>query len=204
MKPISEYNFREIVGKYVRFKITDPSIIDPNYDEFMAFCYADIDQGISLNVWGGIKNNEFYISHNCGVTLRYSDDIVLDMYEMTDENIMQYDLAVYERHTPYWIEKIREDTDYDLFRSKQFPDDLLLPTQTIINNENVGESIWIRPCRIKEDCLIGRTIEEGNIIHINEEVFIFKNLKDDRFPIIAVTNSWLNYLNQNKGGTNEE
>jgi hypothetical protein len=203
MKPISEYNFREIVGKQVKLTIKNPSIIDPDYDVFVGLCYADIEAGISFHIYGGIKDEEFALLNSCIATLRYSDDINLELYKITDEGILDSDLNFLSIYHPYWIKKMRDDTDYDPFRSKQFPDDLLLPTQTIIDNKAVGEYLWIRPVKMGEDCVIGTTIENGNIIPIDTKVAIYKNLMDDKYPIIAVTNSWLQYLisKNDKGGT---
>lgn len=203
MKPISEYNFREIVGKLVKLTVKNPNVIDPEYNVFVGLCYADMEAGISFRIYGGIKDGEFGELHGLSVTLRYSEDINLELYETADEEMIEgsrFDLSIYH---PYWIKKMRDDIDYDPFRSKQFPDDLLLPTQTIVDNKAVGEYLWIRPVKMGEDCVIGTTIENGNIIPIDTKVAIYKNLMDDKYPIIAVTNSWLQYLisKNDKGGT---
>lgn len=203
MKPISEYNFREIVGKLVKLTVKNPNVIDPDYNIFVGLCYVDMEAGISFRIYGGIKDGEFSKLNGLSVTLRYSEDISLELYETADEEMIEgsrFDLSIYH---PYWIEEMRNDTDYDPFRSKQFPDDLLLPTQTIVDNKAVGEYLWIRPVKMGKDCVIGTTIENGNIIPIDTKVAIYKNSMDDKYPIIAVTNSWLQYLisKNDKGGT---
>ena len=197
MKPISEYNFREIVGKFVILQVDNPQAIDPNYDLFVAYCYIDMDVGISFKIYGGYTNNKIDTFSTKAITLRYFENIKLDLYELITDEMKEYSKNIENIYTPNWILSVREKTFLDEIRSKQFPDDILVPCRTIIDGKQVEELLWIRPTEIFDNYLIAKSIEDGKNILKGEEVAVFTIPNNNDFLIIAATNEWLELFNKN-------
>jgi len=191
MKPIGEYNFREIVGKFVILQVDNPQIIDPNYDLFIAYCYIDMEAGISFSVYGGYKEEQIDIFKTKTIIIRYSENIKLKIYELITDEMKEYAENIENIYTPDWITSIRNNKDLDKVRSEQFPDDILVPCQTVVDDKQVGEYLWVRPIGISDDFLIAKSIEDGEKISKNEEFIVLIDPDRNDFSIIAVTSEWV-------------
>lgn len=201
MKPISEYNFREIVGKFVFF---ENKKINPEYGKCVGYCYIDNEAGISINVFGKIMaNDDIEIISDAMYTIRYSPDFIIDVSSETNEDEIFKELknkfnAVYNSGN---ITEIRNITDLDPYRDNKFPDDLLLTTATLYENKIYFESLWIRTEHIDKDGnIFGKTIENGKKILKDSIVTIIDNKilggKEvfDLPDIIAIDQKVANYL----------
>lgn len=171
MKPISEYGFREIVGKFVVVQI---KLDTSNCDSYIGYCYIDIEQGMSIKILGALAT-EINISDTEVITLRcskelnveiYSGEITKDMQELAD--------AIEKTYTPSWIHIARDNKEYDPYRDIIFPDDLLIPVRTKIDGEGYEELIWVRPVRFYNNRLYGITIEDGQWVPRDTVLVILK------------------------------
>jgi len=204
MKKITDFSFRDIVGKYVLIS-DERKMIDRDlgYEEYVAYCYIDVDRGISFKVYAGIKdgNIDFIYYDNPystkSITLRYSAVGKLEVYNSVTADMEKQASEIESIYTPEWIVKtgIRDDLDFDPFRDKVYPDDLLIPVHTLKNGKQIREDLWVRPTRIYEHRLVGKTIESGKVISCGEELAILKS-GEEKCPVFGVTAEWLQYYNQ--------
>ena len=187
MKPISEYNFREIVG---HFTLIQGVIIDPQYDKYLGYCYIDQGEGISFRILSMINDNSVKDTYDEFVILRYNKEIELDIYEPSDTIVRSLTNKIDEIYKSNINSFYRDKREYDPYRDKVFPDDLLLLTFITVNDKIESEPIWIRPSKTIEDNVIGITIEDGKYIHRNTQVIIlnkeviFKNDNGESIPSI--------------------
>lgn len=208
MKPISEYNFREIVGQFVII-YDETDLISSKYNSFVAYCYIDIDAGMSFKIYGGLKNDEIF-DINKIITIRYSDELIIETYDILTDDMESFALAIDRVYTPNWIINLRDDTDFDSYRDTQFPDDIIIPVLTDYNDPSKGEYLWVRPVELQNNRIIVKTIEDGKIIPKGLQALLIKEINENNEVIIfAATASWLEKYNdeiekQNQGGTNEK
>ncbi len=165
MKIIAEYSFRDLVGHFFKMRFIDGRRLpDCDYDEYIIYGYIDVEAGITLEVIGGNKDGKLYRDPGSSTKIRYSEYIELEPYENPDKDMLNVADFIEENYTPDWIGPVREDERFDPYRDKVFPDDLLIPVNTIIDGERVHELLWIRPETIHRDMLLGMTIEPGRVI----------------------------------------
>jgi len=202
MKPITEYNFREIMDRFVIINIPNVENLDLEYENYVAYCYIDTENGISFSVYGGYKDGNIYKMNNGLLIIRYSDSFKLEIYNSPTEEMNQRASQMKELYTMSdWIEKVRLDTRYDRYRDNAFPDDMLLIVRTpkdasYDNYDQIEEVLWTRPISILNNGdLIGITIEDGAYIKKNSIVWIWENTDEDN-TIVAVTEDWINMLNK--------
>ena len=95
-----------------------------------------------------------------------------------------------ENYTPEWIGPVRENPVYDPYRDKAFPDDLLIPVHSLVEEEgellNVSELLWVRPIILDDDKLLGITIEPGKHFEQGTQVMIVR-ITDGEYKISAMT-----------------
>lgn len=201
MKPITEYGFRQITGRFVILEAENPHIIDPGYDLFVAYGYIDMEAGISFRIYGGYKDENIDPFQTKSITIRYSPDIRLDLrldlYDSLTEEMREFARNIEEIYTPDWIIPIRKNTEIDKVRSEQFPDDMLIPAQTINDGKRVGEYLWFRPTETVDNYLVAESLEDGKYISMGEEVAVFVVSGKDEYSVIATTNDWLEWFNNN-------
>lgn len=209
MKPISEYNFREIMDNFVILDTSDYQNSFLEYKTYIAYCYIDIEKGVSFSLYGRYEDGNIFEMKDHIVTLRYSEKLNLEIYNSLDEKMVQYAARMKELYTmPDWIDDVRKDARYDRYRDKAFPDDMLLSIRTPKNNtdnnfDQIEEALWVRPISMLDNGeLIGITIEDGKYIEKNSMVWIWENV-DENHSIVGVTTDWINMLNQySKGDIN--
>ena len=210
MKPITEYDFREIADRFVVLNI--PNYLAPSLEckNYIAYCYIDIERGISFVLYGEYKDGNVYEIKNGMTTLRYSKELNLEIYNSPNEKMTQYATRMKELYTmPDWINDVRANTKYDPYRDKAFPDDMILTIRTPKDNsgtnfDQIEEVLWVRPISILDNGeLIGITIEDGSYIKNNTMVWIWENV-DENHSIVAVTTDWIDMLNRySKGEEND-
>ncbi len=191
MKLITEYSFRDIVGHFVKMRFPKGrNYIDPEFEEFIAYVYIDTEAGMALEIIGGYKDGRVFRDPTSSNKLRYSDDIVMELYENPDAEMLEEAKFIEENYTPGWIGPIRENPVYDPYRDKAFPDDLLIPVHSLVEEEgellNVSELLWVRPIILDDDKLLGITIEPGKHFEQGTQVMIVR-ITDGEYKISAMT-----------------
>ena len=87
MKNITEYNFRELVGQFVKMKFSDGRAFpDPDFEEYVAYGYVDLDAGMTFEVIGGYKDGKIYTNPTSSNKIRYSEDLELEPYDDPDKS----------------------------------------------------------------------------------------------------------------------
>ena len=191
MKLITEYSFRDIVGHFVKVRFSKGrNFIDPEFEEFIAYVYIDTEAGMTLEIIGGYKDGRVFRDPTSSNKLRYSDDIVMELYENPDAEMLEEAKFIEENYTPEWIGPVRENPVYDPYRDKAFPDDLLIPVHSLVEEEgellNVSELLWVRPIILDDDKLLGITIEPGKHFEQGTQVMIVR-ITDGEYKISAMT-----------------
>lgn len=191
MKLITEYSFRDIVGHFVKVRFPKGrNFIDPEFEEFIAYVYIDTEAGMTLEIIGGYKDGRVFRDPTSSNKLRYSDDIVMELYENPDAEMLEEAKFIEENYTPEWIGPVRENPVYDPYRDKAFPDDLLIPVHSLVEEEgellNVSELLWVRPIILDDDKLLGITIEPGKHFEQGTQVMIVR-ITDGEYKISAMT-----------------
>jgi len=155
MKPINEYNFREIVGHFIKIKTDDNKYI-------IGYCYIDTQCGMCIKCYGIVADDKMTILPFGLTTIRCTVDMVVEVYDDVTEDMNKLANAVEESYTPDWIVAVRNNKNLDPYRAKFFVDDLLIPVGTYVDGEIRFESLWVRPFSVDDDILYGKTIESGN------------------------------------------
>lgn len=200
MKPISEYNFREIVGEYL---IVENTSIDPNHNKYIGYCYIDTEAGISIRIVGKYIEEEHVVELSVDklYIFRYDSDMMIEIFNGTNEALDAIKDNIDAIYMRTGIESLRDNIEYDPYRDKQFPDDMLLVVATLIENNIEFELLWVRPLEINENGnVFGQTIEGGRIISegtniaiMNSKILGGKEIFD--LPnIIAIDQNVANYL----------
>lgn len=174
MKPISEYNFREIVGKFVQFKSNN---LEFEYDKYIGYCYIDPSAGISIRVLSAIVGSETKALHDISIILRYDPDMNIDIYITPDEYMVQQKSFIDNIYSNNLLEALRNRTELDPYRkSTQYPDDLLLQIATYIHRKIEFETLWVRLVQIDSDGnIFAKVIEDGMFFGIGTDVAIVNN-----------------------------
>lgn len=207
MKPISEYNFREIVGHFVMLKGIS---IDSAYDEYLAYCYVDQEKGISFRILGMYGPEDSKAIVNETIILRYNTNILLELFNEAGPSLLKTADSIDQNYNTEIINITREMYKYDIYRDKIFPDDLFLLTFILIKDEIKIEPLWIRPFKIMGDNVYGKTIEQGKDIFEGTEVVImdkelfFKDSHKDIPSVFAITFDALERLLKEDEIKNEE
>jgi hypothetical protein len=163
MKPISEYNFREIVGRYVEIQTPD-SIKEMvgGKDTVKAFCYIDQQTGISLRV---IEDT------NALIILRYNENYMVKPLEIHEIPIAEADSYHSDEGLTVEQRKLRNALILDPYRDNQFPDDVLINTYSNPPEEDM-KSVWMRPTGVKENVIIATALENVDLIEEGDELCI--------------------------------
>jgi len=169
MKPISEYNFRDIVGKFV---MISGVVINPDFTEYLAYCYIDEEKGLSFKILGMYSAEDSKVVVDEIIILRYNNDIQLELFSATNETLLNEAKRVDDIYTSEDLKKIRNIERYDPYRDNVFPDDLLLLSFITQDDEIKSEPIWIHTNRILDDNVYGVTIEDGKYFSKDTEVAI--------------------------------
>jgi hypothetical protein len=173
MKNITEYNFRELVGQNVKMNFTDGrTFLDPDFEEYVAYGYVDLDAGMTFEVIGGYKDGKIYTDPTSSNKIRYSEDLELEPYDDPDEEMLGKAKFIEDNYTPEEILPFRSDERLDPYRDKVFPDDLLIPVNTITDGRRLHELLWVRPYTENQGMIMGMTIESGHIIKEHEVIAI--------------------------------
>jgi len=192
MKLITEYSFRDIVGHFVKMQFPKGrnALIDPEYDEFIAYVYIDTEAGMTLEIIGGYKDGQVRRDPTSSNKVRYSDDIVLELYDNPDDEMLETAKFIEENYTPDWIGPVRENPMYDPYRDKAFPDDMLIPVHTLKEEDgelvNTAELLWVRPVLADGEKLFGITIEPGEFFEQETQVAVVRITSGD-YKISAMT-----------------
>lgn len=166
MKPITEYNFREIVGHFVKLYYPQGKcFIDPNCEEYIAYVYIDMQIGITLEIIGGFMDGRIRKNESVSNKIRYSEDIILELYDNLDDEMLKTAEYIKENYTPDWIVPVRENPAFDPYRNKRFPDELHIPVHSLKEQDgklmNISEVLRIHPVCTNEGHLYGTTKESG-------------------------------------------
>ncbi len=177
MKQITEYNFRDIVGHFVKIRFPrGENPVNPEWDEFIAYVYIDTEAGMTLEIIGGYYDGKISKVINGSTKVRYGEGISLELYEKPDEEMLKTAKFIEDIYTPDWIGQIRNDPVYDPFRDKQYPDDMLLLVATFVDEKMDFERLWVRPVNVDQnDNVLGKTIEAGRTIAMGADVAIMSN-----------------------------
>ena len=176
MKLISEYGFRELIGHF--FKMNFPkgkNFIDRNCEDFLVYVYIDPETGINLEIIGEFIDGKAELFRIISHKLRYSDDFMLEAYGNTDNETLEQGKTIEKQYTPDWIVPVRENTLYDPYRDKIFPDDMLLMIATIYEGKLEFESLWVRPVMVSDDNVFCETIENGKILPKGTQAAVMSN-----------------------------
>ena len=166
MKPINEYNFREIVGHFVKIKTDD-------HKYTIGYCYVDMQCGMCIKCYEIVTDDKVATILPFGITtIRCTEDMEVEIYDDVTEDMNKLANAVDEIYTPYWIAAARNNKNLDPYRHKFYVDDLLIPVGTYVDGEIHFESLWVRTLSIDGGILYGRTIEGGNDIDEGIDVAI--------------------------------
>ena len=190
MKPISEYDFREIVGKFVI--ITNDFIKRKYNTPQIAYCYIDPEAGISFRGLGLYKEGNIEIFDNEVVISRYDETISLDFFNSPTYEMKNIAKDI-DNNIPEWLITLRNKTEFDKYRSKAFPDDVLIPVRHITEDKRlVQEWLWVRPIRYEKDILTGLTIEDGKDIPKGSLVII-KDIMMNGYDFMSITYELFEY-----------
>ena len=72
MKPINEYNFREIVGHFVKIKTDDNKYI-------IGYCYVDTQCGMCIKCYGIVADDKMTILPFGLTTIRCAEDMEVEV-----------------------------------------------------------------------------------------------------------------------------
>lgn len=190
MKPISEYNFREIVGQFVMLRGIS---IDPAYDEYLAYCYVDQEKGMSFRILGMYSLKDSKVIVDEVIILRYNTDIQLEIFNCPGDSLLKIAKEIDQNYTTDIINTIRDIPKYDPYRDKIFPDDLFLLTFISVNDEIKVEPLWIRPFEKRDENIYGKIIEQGTnipketqVVIVDRELF-FKDQNKNIPSVFALT-----------------
>ena len=191
MKPITEYSFREIVGHFVKMQFPQGrNFIDPECEDFIAYVYIDTEAGMTLEIIGAYKDGRVHMDPTSSNKLRYSDDIILELYDDPNEEMLETAEFIEESYTPDWIGPLRDDTAFDPYRDKVFPDDMLIPVHSLEEKdgeyEGIAELLWVRPIHAEGDKLFAVTIEPGKYFEQGTTVTIVRITSGD-YKVSAMT-----------------
>ncbi len=216
MKPISEYNFREIVGHFVIMNSQTIPFQNSNTGKVIAYCYIDPTAGISFNLYGDFEDNNIipYKHEDSLMILRYFEKIELDVYKgICTDDMMNYAKTIDEAYTPEWGNILNEES-LDKYRDKVYPYDMLMLVASLVDNNLKLESLWVHPTYYDEGktSIMCRTIEEGAYIKEGTDVAIMSNKVlggnelMDLPDMIGVTPELITYIFRkiNKGEINEK
>lgn len=191
MKPIAEYHFREIVGEFVKMRFPGGrNFVNPDFEEFIAYVYIDTEAGMTLEIIGAYKDGQVIKDPTSSNKLRYSEDIMLELYDNSDEEMLDKARFIEENYTPDWIGPLRESAVIDPYRDKAFPDDMLIPVHSLEEKDGeyrgIAELLWVRPIYSQDDKLFGITIESGKYFEQGTIVTIVRITSGD-YKISAMT-----------------
>lgn len=193
MKPIVEYNFRDIVDRFVIIK---NDFLERKYKcPVIAYCYIDYQEGISFREFGLYKEDGIETNEKQVVVSRYTDNLELGFFDSPTEEMENFALDINE-HTPEWLISLRQKKEFDKYRSKAFPDDILIPVRHITEEkEFVEELLWVRPVRYERDILTGLTIESGKKIQKGSLVII-EQVMMNGYEFMSITYELFEYYEQ--------
>lgn len=215
MKPIGEYNFREIVGHFVIMNSQTIPFQNSNTGKVIAYCYIDPTAGISFNLYGDFTNGNIipYKHEDSLMILRYFEKIELEIYKgMCTDDMMNYAKTIDDAYTPEWGNILNEES-LDKYRDKVYPYDMLMLVASLVDNDLKFESLWVHPTYYNEgQTIMGRTIEKGTYIEEGADIAIMSNevLGGNKLmdlpDMIGITYELITYIFQkiNKGELNEE
>lgn len=190
MKPISEYNFREIVGQFVMLQGVS---VSPAYDKYLAYCYIDQEKGMSFRILGMYSLEDSKVVVDELIILRYNTDIRLEIFDCPGDSLLKIAKEIDQNYNTEIINSIRNISEYDPYRDKIFPDDLFLLTFALVNDEVKVEPLWIHPFEKLDDNVYGEIIEQGEniskgtqVVIMNKELF-FKDQNKDVPSVFALT-----------------
>lgn len=169
MKPITQFNFREIVGQFIMVKIDN---FNPDYQYYVGYCYIDPQFGISVRICGAVVEDGIKEIPDGIITVRCTENMDVEIYNNITEDMHRIAEAINELYVPDWIIAVRAKEEYDPYRDRIYVDDLLIPIGTYTNKEIQFEPLWIKPYAIINGTLYGKTIESGKVVEKDTEVAI--------------------------------
>lgn len=173
MKPISEYNFRDIVGKFVRFKSNSLGL---KYDEYIGYCYIDPNAGISIRVLSAIIENKAKALYDISIVLRYDSNMNIDIYTTPDKYMAQQKSFIDNIYSNNLLESLRNRTELDPYRkSAQYPDDIFIRCMTFQDNKIQSDDLWIKLDDFDDNNIFGTTIEGGKYINKDVRIWIMNS-----------------------------
>lgn len=170
MKPISEYNFKEVIGHFVKIQTPDHIKKVVGDKEFiLTYCYVDTQAGISFQVIDDENNL---------IILRYDEKYLIDPVEISEvsaENIKK-GTEIEDVHTnditkTQWA--IRYLDIFDPYRDDRFPDDILIPSYVNPPSQET-KSIWMKPIDIYDEdkLIIAEALESVDNISTGDHLCI--------------------------------
>ena len=202
MKNITEYNFRDIVGKYV---VLQCKFLVPGHEFFIAYCYIDIDgnkdveayDAITLSVLGTYDNEvyERLISHQ--ITLTYCPELMIEIYDRKlNQDMRKWKKQLDRAYKPSSILKeLRDCTYIDSYRDAARPDWLNIPVITRFGNDVCEEILPVKLLELTGESMVGMVIKEGYRIAQYELVVIcLVNDTSNKERIFGATKSYLDQI----------
>ncbi len=198
MKNMSEYSFRDLAGHFFRMRFPNGRRFpDPDFDEYIAYGYIDVEAGITLEVIGGYDGKKLHRNPESSTKIRYDECIELEPYDDPNEEMLEVSNFIEENYTPDWIGPVRADERFDPYRDKAFPDDMLIPVNTIIDGKRITELLWMRPGTIHDNMLLGMSIEPGRVVPegtVAAIVQVSDFVGDRKYTISAMTMEMIKYI----------
>ena len=166
MKPISEYNFREIVGKFV--KIATPENIKEivgDTETVEAVGYIDSQGGICFQIVN--SNIDSFI------ILKYDKSYMLEPIDTPADKKDILENIINISHKDVSAEKLlfRAIELLDPYRDNQFPDDVLIQTYANPPSKELF-SVWMSPIGIEDKIIIATAIENVECVNVGDKLCI--------------------------------
>lgn len=184
MKPIDDYNFREICEKTVKMEIPEAlkTLLD-NSEYMVAVGYIDSEHGISFQVVGVINEDKVSAFTKRKLTLRYDSSYVLEPFGLEqlspDMTVTVSSIISSARNSVSHMAITFRCMDIlDPYRDNKYPDDIILPSYSDPPKLD-AHSIWMKPDRIEDEMIIAKAIEKRDTISVGDEMCILP--KDDGY-----------------------
>ena len=202
MKSIAEYNFRDIVGKYVVLQF---KFLVPGHEFFVAYCYIDNDENkdveaydaITLSVLGTYDNEEYERLISQRITLTYCNELMIELYDRElNPDMRKWKRQIDRAYKPSSILKeLRDCTYIDPYRDKARPDWLNIPVITRFGSDVCEEKLPVKLLELTGESMVGMVIKEGYRISAYELVVICRVVDDsNRERVFGATKTYLDRI----------
>lgn len=182
MQKAKEYNYRDIVGKFV---IIETPFFIPGHKRLLAYCYITDDPGlddeefdtIMFNVLGTYDEDKYEKEIHIQARTTYYDDLMVEIYDGDlNQDMVEFKKMFDEAFSPReGVKALREDVMLDPFREKNRPDYVNIPVLVMTDGQPDTKEYRIKLLDLSEDWLVGVNFSGDDHVNENDLVLIKKH-----------------------------